>query len=67
MKRRKAFYYQLFMLFQGVRHDVEWRDGLLALEIMAVGSLKLTATPLLGFAIYFCTMHSPRHILRTQL
>ena len=42
------------------------RDGLLALEIMAVGLLTLTATPLLGFAIYFCVMHSPRHILRTQ-
>jgi len=42
------------------------RDGLLALEIMSVGSLTLTATPLLGFAIYFCAMHSPRHILRTQ-
>lgn len=42
------------------------RDGLLALEIMAVGLLTLTATPLLGFAIYFCAMHSPRHILRTQ-
>jgi Brp/Blh family beta-carotene 15,15'-monooxygenase len=42
------------------------RDGLLALEMMAVGLLALTATPLLGFAIYFCAMHSPRHILRTQ-
>jgi len=42
------------------------RDGLHALEIMAVGLLTLTATPLLGFAIYFCAMHSPRHILRTQ-
>lgn len=41
------------------------RDGLRALEILAVGLLSLTATPLLGFAIYFCAMHSPRHILRT--
>ena len=43
------------------------RDGLHALEIVAVGLLTWIATPLLGFAIYFCAMHSPRHILRTWL
>lgn len=42
------------------------RGGLDALEIMAVGLLTLIATPLLGFAIYFCAMHSARHILRTR-
>ena len=42
------------------------RDGLHALEIAAVGLLTWIATPLLGFAIYFCAMHSPRHILRTR-
>ena len=42
------------------------RDWLLALEVSAVGSLALAATPLLGFAVFFCGMHSMRHILRTQ-
>jgi Brp/Blh family beta-carotene 15,15'-monooxygenase len=41
------------------------RGGLDALEIMAAGLLAVIATPLLGFAIYFCAMHSARHILRT--
>lgn len=43
------------------------RDGLLALEILAVSALTFTASPLLGFTIFFCCMHSPRHILRTQI
>ena len=42
------------------------RDWLLALEVSAVSSLALAATPLLGFAVFFCGMHSMRHILRTQ-
>ncbi len=43
------------------------RDAVLALEIFAVSLLTLTASPLLGFTIFFCCMHSPRHILRTQI
>ncbi len=42
------------------------RDGLHALEIISVGLLTWISTPLLGFAIYFCAMHGPRHILRTR-
>lgn len=42
------------------------RDALLALEVLAVSVLTFTASPLLGFTIFFCCMHSPRHILRTQ-
>lgn len=42
------------------------RDWLLSLEVSAVASLALAATPLLGFAVFFCGMHSMRHILRTQ-
>lgn len=51
----------VFSLRQRVGRDV-WRS----LEIFALGSLLWVATPLLGFAIYFCAMHSARHILRTQ-
>ena len=42
------------------------RDWLLALEMTAVSLLALTTTPMLGFAVFFCGMHSMRHILRTQ-
>ena len=43
------------------------RDALMALEIFSVSVLTVTASPLLGFTIFFCCMHSPRHILRTHL
>ncbi|MEZ7847394.1 MAG: Brp/Blh family beta-carotene 15,15'-monooxygenase [Polaromonas sp.] len=43
------------------------RDTLLALEVLAVSVLTFTASPLLGFTIFFCCMHSPRHILRTKI
>lgn len=43
------------------------RDALLALEVLAVSVLTFTASPLLAFTIFFCCMHSPRHILRTQM
>ncbi|MCX5764902.1 MAG: Brp/Blh family beta-carotene 15,15'-dioxygenase [Gemmatimonadetes bacterium] len=35
-----------------------------ALELTAVGLLVLCAPPLLGFTIFFCGMHSTRHIIR---
>lgn len=36
-----------------------------ALEFAAVGALALCVSPLLGFTIFFCGMHSARHIIRT--
>jgi Brp/Blh family beta-carotene 15,15'-monooxygenase len=51
-----------FIILRSARHD-----ALLALELFAVSVLAVTASPLLGFTIFFCCMHSPRHILRTQI
>ncbi len=43
------------------------RDTVVALEVLAVSVLTLTAPPLIGFTVFFCAMHSPRHMLRTQV
>ncbi len=40
-------------------------DWLTALELFSVGILSVVTPPLLSFTLFFCAMHSARHILRT--
>ncbi len=40
-------------------------DWVTAMELFSVGILSLVAPPLLSFTLFFCAMHSARHILRT--
>ncbi|MEI6081887.1 MAG: Brp/Blh family beta-carotene 15,15'-dioxygenase [Verrucomicrobiota bacterium] len=42
-----------------------WRDWLGAMEIASVVLLSVAAPPLIAFTLFFCGMHSARHILRT--
>ncbi len=51
----------LAAIFEGGRH---WLTGL---EILAVGALSLFSPPLIAFTVFFCAMHSARHILRTTI
>ena len=37
------------------------------LEIVSVSLLALLATPLVAFTIYFCAMHSARHLFRSDI
>jgi Brp/Blh family beta-carotene 15,15'-monooxygenase len=35
-------------------------------EVVAISILFLTTTPILAFTIYFCLMHSARHLVRSR-
>ncbi len=41
-------------------------DWLTALELLVVGMLGLLAPPLIAFTLFFCFMHSARHIVRSM-
>ena len=43
------------------RHDL-----LTSIEVLSMALLTTLATPLIGFTVFFCAMHSARHALRTQ-
>jgi Brp/Blh family beta-carotene 15,15'-monooxygenase len=43
------------------------RDRLTALEMASVAVLTVLAPPLVSFTLFFCGMHSARHIIRTAV
>ena len=53
----------LIMIFNLKKQAIDQRH---IYEIAAVSALMLLAKPLLAFTIYFCFMHSARHILRAK-
>lgn len=43
-----------------------YRNTFQATEVLAVSLLAIVAQPLISFTLFFCGMHSIRHVLRTQ-
>lgn len=41
------------------------KSAMVSLEVVCVALLAITASPLIAFTVYFCGMHSTRHIMRT--
>lgn len=52
------------VLAAGFESRRNWMTGL---EILAIGTLGLFVPPLIAFTVFFCAMHSARHILRTTI
>ena len=48
-------------ILKNFRHDL-----LTSVEVIAMALLMVVATPLIGFTVFFCAMHSARHAVRTQ-
>lgn len=42
------------------------RNAVRSIELLSITALLSFAPPLIGFAIFFCAMHSARHVLRTR-
>jgi Brp/Blh family beta-carotene 15,15'-monooxygenase len=42
------------------------RDPARSIELVSMAALLCVAPPLIGFTVYFCFMHSARHVLRTR-
>jgi len=42
------------------------RDPARSVELLSVAALLTFAPPLIGFTLFFCGMHSARHVLRTR-
>lgn len=42
------------------------RNLMTSVEVISLALLASVATPLIGFTVFFCAMHSPRHTIRTQ-
>jgi Brp/Blh family beta-carotene 15,15'-monooxygenase len=59
-----AFPY-LILLILSIAFE-SYRNTYQAIELLSVSLLAIIAQPLISFTIFFCGMHSIRHVLRTQ-